>query len=52
MSGEITAARITKAEIRYANHKLEYTAIFGEDAVWCRPIPHIKAVSVIVKDKI
>lgn len=49
MSSEITAERITKAEIRYANHKVEYTAIFGDDAVWCRPIPHIKNTVVAIK---
>ena len=49
MSGEITTIRITEAEVRYANHKAEYTAIFGDDAVWCRPIPHIKSITVVPK---
>jgi len=42
MSDELRLKNATAARDRYTEHLEEYQAIFGEDTVWCRPIPHIK----------
>ena len=38
--------RIDNAIALYDAHVIEYKAIFGDDAVWCRAIPRIQAVVV------
>lgn len=41
MSGELLTERVKVEKARYQSHRNVYKAIFGEDAVWCRPIIHV-----------
>ena len=48
MTSELAIANRDAAIIRYDKELAVYQAIFGEDTVWCRAIPHIEKKPVVV----